>query len=140
MRKDEREGSKTPYIDRSLVTRVRAALPVDGEFREACKIFGALGNRNRLRLLLALRSGDEICVCDVAHVLDINVSSASQHLRKLREVRILKSRNEGKMTFFSLRGRFAADLIEHAMTKAAPKASTHGAVGLLVEGHRRATR
>ena len=41
----------------------------------------------------------------------------------------LKSRDEGKVTYYSLRGPFAAELIQHALTRAVPKPGTRGAVG-----------
>ena len=81
-------------------------------------IFGALADGTRLKLLHALRGGEELCVCDVAHVLGMSVSSASHHLRKLRDLRILKYRNDGKMAYYSLRNPVIRGLIEKALKSA----------------------
>jgi len=78
----------------------------------------ALADRTRLRILQALADDEELCVCDVAHVLGMSVSVASHHLRKLRDLRLLKYRNDGKMAYYSLRNRFAAKLVEHALRQA----------------------
>lgn len=73
----------------------------------------------RLRILFALRSGEELCVSDVAHVLGMSLSAASRHLRKLRDLKIFKYRNDGKMAYYSLRDRFAADLVHQALRQVA---------------------
>jgi DNA-binding transcriptional ArsR family regulator len=57
----------------------------------------------------------QTCVCDVAHVLGLSVSRASHHLRKLRDLRLLKYRNDGKMAYYSLRDRFAAEIVDQAL-------------------------
>jgi len=75
----------------------------------------SLADKTRLRLLYALRKGDELCVCDVAHVLGISVSVASHHLRKLRDLKVLKYRNDGKMAYYSLRSPLASELVERVL-------------------------
>jgi ArsR family transcriptional regulator, lead/cadmium/zinc/bismuth-responsive transcriptional repressor len=108
-----------PCFKKELVARVRASLPSDDELEDARVIFAALADKTRLKVLHVLRTGEELCVCDVAHVLDMSVSVASHHLRKLRDLRILKYRNDGKMAYYSLRDRFVGDLVKRALTKVA---------------------
>jgi len=107
-----------PCFKGELVARLRAALPAEEDLEEARIVFAALADRTRLKLLHALRQGEELCVCDVAHVLGVSVSAASHHLRKLRDLRILKYRNDGKMAYYSLRDRFAAALVDRALRQA----------------------
>ena len=104
-----------PCFKEDLVGRLRSALPGEDELEEARVVFAALADRTRLKLLHALREEDELCVCDVAHVLGVSVSAASHHLRKLRDLRILKYRNDGKMAYYSLRERLAAKLVTEAL-------------------------
>lgn len=113
------ELCNVPCFKGELVARLRNAMPSDEELEEARVVFTALADRTRLKLLHALRGGEELCVCDVAHVLGMSVSSASHHLRKLRDLRILKFRTDGKMAYYSLRDRFAARLVEQALKQAA---------------------
>ncbi len=94
-------------------------MPPDGALEEARVLFSALADGTRLRILHALMHADELCVCDVAHVLGMSVAAASHHLRKLLDLRILKHRNDGKRVYYSLRDRFAADLVTHALRQAA---------------------
>lgn len=104
-----------PCFKEALVSRLRAEMPSDDELEEARVVFAALADRTRLKVLHALSGGEELCVCDVAHVLGMSVSVASHHLRKLRDLRILKFRNDGKMAYYSLRDRFAAELVRQAL-------------------------
>jgi DNA-binding transcriptional ArsR family regulator len=57
-------------------------------------------------------------VCDVAHVLGCSVSTASHHLRKLRDLKLLTYRSDGKMAYYSLRDGFAAELVATVLTQA----------------------
>ncbi|MDW8362201.1 MAG: metalloregulator ArsR/SmtB family transcription factor [Myxococcales bacterium] len=106
-----------PCFKGQLVRRLRAALPDDDTLEDARVLFGALADRHRLKLLHALQGGHELCVCDIAHVLGTSVSTASHHLRKLRDLNILKYRNDGKMAYYSLRDPFAAQLVTLALRR-----------------------
>lgn len=107
-----------PCFKENLVRRVQRELPSDDDLADAVSLFSALSDRARLKIILALRRGEELCVCDVAHVLNLSVSTASHHLRKLRDLRVLKYRNDGKMAYYSLRDKAAADLVADALEKA----------------------
>ncbi len=102
-----------------LVARLRAGMPADAVLDEARTLFSALADRTRLKILHALSRADELCVCDVAHVLGMSVAATSHHLRKLRQLGILRLRNDGKMAYYSLASRFAVDLATRAVRKAA---------------------
>lgn len=78
---------------------------------DARVLFAALTDCARLKILYSSTHAQELCVCDVAHVLGSSVSTASHHLRKLRDLKLLKYRNDGKMTYYSLRDQFAARLV-----------------------------
>lgn len=54
----------------------------------------ALADRNRLKLLSCLKSG-EVCVCEFVDVLNISQPAVSQHLRKLKEAGIIAERKVG---------------------------------------------
>ncbi len=98
---------------------MKRGLPSDETLEEARVLFAALADRSRLRILHAMLVADELCVCDVAHVLGMSVAAVSHHLRKLRQLGILKLRNDGKMAYYSLRDRFAADVATRAVRQAA---------------------
>ena len=109
------ELCNVPCFKGSLVRKLRAGMP-DGSTLEALAVlFGCLADRTRLRILHALSDGEELCVCDVAHVLGMSVSAASHHLRKLRDLGILKNRGDGKMTYYAVAQPLAVKLLDQAL-------------------------
>ena len=63
---------------------------------------GVAGNLQRLKILYVLHAHKQMCVCDLAEVLELTDSAVSQHLRKLKDKNIVKSRREGQTIFYSL--------------------------------------
>ena len=106
-----------PCFKGDVVARLRAAAPTDSELEAARAVFGALADRTRLKILRALKD-EELCVCDVAHLLGVGVSNASHHLRKLRDMGILKDRNDGRMMYYSLKEPLVAELLSKALKEA----------------------
>lgn len=76
-------------------------------------LFKALADDTRVRIALAL-SKAELCVCDVANLMDISVATASHHLRLLRNMGLVKYRKEGKLVFYSLDDQHVVTLIQVA--------------------------
>ena len=111
------ETCNVTCFNEPLVRRLKRAMPSEEQLADAVSLFAALNDRARLKILYSLRGGDELCVCDFAHILGISVSTASHHLRKLRDLRILKYRNDGKMAYYSLRDGVAAQLVTEMMDR-----------------------
>lgn len=106
-----------PCFKEGLVRKLRSKMPPDEAIEETSVLFGALADRARLKILFTLKQASELCVCDVAHVLGSTVSTASHHLRKLRDLKLLKYRNDGKMSYYSLRNEFPVRLVVEALGK-----------------------
>lgn len=122
------DSCSIPCFKPDVVSRVRSSLPSDAVVEDLRIDFAALADGTRLKILIALANCDELCVCDVAHVVGVSISAASHHLRKLRDLNILRYRNDGKMTYYSMSNeRFAALLNtavrNHVPRKAARRAS-----------------
>lgn len=100
-----------PCFKAALVRKLQRQMPPDSLLEEAEILFGALADRARLKILHALRDGEELCVCDVAHVLGVSISTASHHLRKLRDLKVLQYRTDGKMAYYSMRNELAGRLV-----------------------------
>jgi ArsR family transcriptional regulator, arsenate/arsenite/antimonite-responsive transcriptional repressor len=67
----------------------------------AARIFKALSDETRLRILLLLLSG-ELCVCEVMGVLDLPQSTASRHLAYLRNAGWVLDRRQGVWMYYRL--------------------------------------
>ncbi len=98
-----------------LVTQIRETLPSEDTLEEMTVIFGALADRSRVKILYALRNGDELCVCDLAAMLNVKIATASHHLRKMRDLKILKYRNDGKLAYYSLKNRLIVDILSYSL-------------------------
>ena len=70
-------------------------------FRIHAELCRALGNQHRLAILCALQEG-EMCVSDLASSLGISVQNVSQHLRVLKEHKVVRSRKEGQAVFYAI--------------------------------------
>lgn len=99
-----------PCFNGELVHSLKNRIPEPEPLAEVSRLFGALSDATRLKLLMALGDGDELCVCDLAHVAGTTISTASHHLRKLRDLGVLKHRNDGRMSYYTIRNRRVADL------------------------------
>jgi ArsR family transcriptional regulator, lead/cadmium/zinc/bismuth-responsive transcriptional repressor len=89
---------------------------------EANRIAGqakALSDPTRLTIAFALAQGDELCVCDLAWVLERAENLVSHHLRLLRAEGLVSSRRDGKMVIYELTERGRA-LLEATLAERAP--------------------
>ncbi|MCY7298085.1 MAG: metalloregulator ArsR/SmtB family transcription factor [Ilumatobacteraceae bacterium] len=77
------------------------ALPVDDVDR-ITELFRLIGEPTRVRLLYALVEAGEMCVCDLAAVVDAPETSVSHALRLMRIAGIVRTRRDGRMIFYSL--------------------------------------
>jgi DNA-binding transcriptional ArsR family regulator len=66
----------------------------------------ALGDPTRLGLAAALRDADgELCVCDLAWIVERSDKLVSHHVRQLRTAGLVRSRRDGKMVMYALTDR-----------------------------------
>lgn len=75
--------------------------------QDVLDVFKALGDENRMRMLLALQDG-ELCVCQLIELLGLAPSTVSKHLSILRNARLVESRKDGRWIYYQLsrKGRF----------------------------------
>jgi DNA-binding transcriptional ArsR family regulator len=88
-------------IHPETVSRVRAALPDQPEFRRVAETFGLLSDPTRARIVYALAL-EELCVCDVAAVAGLSMSAASHQLKRLRDRGVVDYRKEGRLAYYRL--------------------------------------
>lgn len=117
---DGRDRCELLCLDLPKAEAVRAhlgELGADGPARLA----HALSDPTRVRLAAALAVGDELCVCDLAWIVERSDRLVSHHVRALREAGVADSRREGKVVFYRLteRGRL---LLETLLPRALPVA------------------
>lgn len=72
--------------------------------------FKIMGDPTRLKIIMALRSG-EMCVCDIAAFVGLSESAVSHQLRRLREFALVRSRRDGQILYYSLDDEHVLDLV-----------------------------
>ncbi|MEQ8905276.1 metalloregulator ArsR/SmtB family transcription factor [Ekhidna sp.] len=75
---------------------------LDEQLELATQIFNLSGNPIRLKILFLLHKEGEMCPCDLSDILDISVGGVSQHLRKLKDGKLVKDKKVGQTVFYSL--------------------------------------
>ena len=96
------EICKTPCFDQDKVAAIKAMLSTEEErLPELADFYKLLGNTTRLKILFALGES-ELCVCDIAHVLELSTAATSHQLKSLRQQGWLRKRDDGKMVYYRL--------------------------------------
>jgi ArsR family transcriptional regulator, lead/cadmium/zinc/bismuth-responsive transcriptional repressor len=110
------DGWEIRVVDRDQVTAVQEAMPPDEDVEQAADVFALLGDPNRLRLLLALLAGGEMCVCDLAASAGMSESATSHAVRWLRAHRIVSSpRRQGRLMYYRLEDAHVRMLLDLAL-------------------------
>ena len=81
--------------------KLSASIDFLNEVDEASKIFSMLGEPNRMKIILALMEG-ELCVYHICEITGGKQSAVSQHLRKLKDNHIVKSRKDANQVLYSI--------------------------------------
>lgn len=88
-------------IHQDVVDIVRNKIPKDETLNNLAELFKVFGDLTRVKILHVLYQS-EMCVCDVATLLEMNQSAISHQLRVLKQARLVKYRRDGKVVYYSL--------------------------------------
>ena len=108
MRKDDDMDNKKPIekceflcIHENVVQDVLRRMPEEELLYDLAEFFKVFGDSTRIRILYALKE-NELCVCDIANLLDLTQTAVSHQLRVLKSSKLVKARRSGKTVFYSL--------------------------------------
>jgi ArsR family transcriptional regulator, lead/cadmium/zinc/bismuth-responsive transcriptional repressor len=85
----------------AAVQKARAQQPPATDLRQLVDLLGVLADPTRLRIVAALNSV-ELCVCDLSATIGISESAVSHQLRLMRDLKIVRTRRDGRRVFYSL--------------------------------------
>lgn len=88
-------------IHEDILSRVKGEMTDDNHLFKMAELFKALNDPTRLKIVNALILS-EMCVCDIAALLNMNQPAISHHLKVLRQTQLIKYRREGKIVYYSL--------------------------------------
>ena len=101
---NEKNGSERcdcTVIHEEVVNMVSGKMPDKEKLYDLAELFKVFGDSTRIRILWALSESD-MCVCDIAALLNMTQSAISHQLRILKQTRLVKNRKEGKVVYYSL--------------------------------------
>ena len=100
-------------IHHDIVNEVRDKMPDENMFLNLADTFKLIGDNTRCKKLYALNTS-EICVADIANILDMTKSSISHQLAILRRLGIVRRRKDGKEVLYKLDDEHITELFKVA--------------------------
>ena len=89
-------------VDHDRVAAAKARMIPNNEANQLTELFRLLGDPTRVQILYALVEVGELCVCDLAAVVEAPETSISHALRLLRTAGVVRNRKSGRMVYYSL--------------------------------------
>ncbi len=97
----EQLGCELMHVHEQIVEKVQSEMPDEDVLFDLSELFKVFGDSTRIRILYCLFAS-EMCVCDIATLLNMTQSAISHQLSVLKKNKLVKSRREGKTIFYSL--------------------------------------
>jgi DNA-binding transcriptional ArsR family regulator len=88
-------------VNPEKVQEAKAKLLSDEMYANLAQTFSALADSNRAKIIYSL-IGNDLCVCDISSVVGISESAVSQHLRILRNLRLVNQWKDGRMVYYKI--------------------------------------
>jgi ArsR family transcriptional regulator len=101
-------------IHEDVVNEVKKKMPGEENLYDLAELFKVFGDTTRIKILWALAESD-MCVCDIAVLLNMTQSAISHQLRVLKQARLVKNRKEGKIVFYSLDDEHVKQIFDQGM-------------------------
>ncbi len=79
---------------------------------QTINIIKSLADGNRLRVIMALETYNELCVCQITEILGIATATVSRHMSVLQNAHLVKSRKEGRWVYYRLAETFPTQLLQ----------------------------
>jgi len=98
----------------NIIDMLKNRLPDAETINSLSEVFKVFGDATRLKILWVLFDNEK-CVYDISEALDMSQSAISHQLRVLKQARLVRSRRDGKNTFYSLDDEHVERIIEQVL-------------------------
>ena len=88
-------------LHEDVVNEVKKKIPEDEMIYDLAEFFKVFADSTRMKIIYALME-NELCVCDIANIVQTTQSAISHQLRLLKQSKLVKFRKEGKVVYYSL--------------------------------------
>lgn len=114
MNKPEVPSCEYMHAHEELVQKVNEIMPNEETLYDLAELYKVFGDSTRIKILYVLFEA-EMCVCDIAQLLNMSMSAISHQLRVLKQAELVKFRREGKTIFYSLADDHVRAIINQGM-------------------------
>ena len=98
-------------IHEDVVKEVKKIMPKDDEIYDLAEFFKVFADSTRMKMIYALME-NELCVCDLANIVNTTQSAISHQLKILRQSKLVKFRKEGKVVYYSLDDEHISQIVK----------------------------
>ena len=102
------------HVHEEIVKKVEQVMPDEEQLLNLAEFYKVFGDSTRIKILYVL-SQSEMCVCDIATLLQMGQSAISHQLAVLKKSKLVKYRREGKTVFYSLSDGHVRTIIDQGM-------------------------
>ena len=102
-------------INQTAVDVAKGKMPNNKDIEALSSFYKMLSDSTRCKIICALNEC-EMCVCDIAYLLNMTKSAVSHQLSKMRESGVVKCRREGKEIYYSLDDAHVSVILELSLT------------------------
>ena len=102
-------------IHEDVVKKVKQQIISEDTAITLAEFFKVFGDSTRIKIINALLIS-EMCVCDISALLKMNQSAISHQLRMLKQTRLIKSRRDGKVVYYSLDDGHIKEIFDKGLT------------------------
>lgn len=97
----EEELCDCSIIHEETVNAVKQTMPEDEVIYDLAEFFKVFADSTRMKIIYALIE-NELCVCDIANIVQTTQSAISHQLRILKQAKLVKFKKVGKVVYYSL--------------------------------------
>lgn len=113
--KNDIERCNCNVIHEETVNEVKKKMPSEEQLYDLADFFKVFGDSTRIKILWGLEKS-EMCVCDIAVLLNMTQSAISHQLKVLKDARLVKYRKEGKIVYYSLDDEHVNNIFNQGFT------------------------
>ena len=102
------------HAHEDIIAKVNETMPDEEILYDLAELFKIFGDSTRIKILYVLFEA-EMCVCDIAQLLNMTQSAIAHQLRALKQSKLVKYRREGKTVFYSLADDHVRSILDQGM-------------------------
>ncbi|MFP4466239.1 MAG: ArsR/SmtB family transcription factor [Candidatus Goldiibacteriota bacterium] len=107
-------------VHEEVVNKAGKKIPRENTLQDLAELYKVFGDLTRIRILWALDEA-EMCVCDIAFLLNMTPSAISHQLRVLKQAKLVKNKREGKSIYYSLDDEHVKEILNQGLIHNAGK-------------------